>query len=300
MTSIIIPTLNAERLMPGLLKALKSQTSACEIVVVDSSSSDDTVRIAESHGVKVLSIKRHEFDHGGTRNLGVNASSGDILIFLTQDALPVDEYMVENLIRPLQDPGIALSYGRQIAEDDSTPLERFARTFNYPEKPIIKGKEDIPLYGIKTFFCSNVCSSVRRKDFREIGGFPENIIMNEDMILAAKFILKGCRVAYEPSAAVYHSHNYSIIEQFRRYFDIGVSLGRNRWILESAKMEGEGIRYLKEQTTYLLRSGKLCWIPYSYIEGLAKYSALRLGFLENGLPSSLKLRLSMHRHFWKA
>jgi rhamnosyltransferase len=298
MVSVIIPTLNAEKYIHKLLNSLMGQSIPFEIIVIDSSSVDSTIKIAESLGARVITIKRNEFDHGGTRNLAVRAASGDILIFLTQDVLPANEYLIKNLIKPLQDEKIALCYGRQIAKNDSNPLERFARAFNYPDKPRIKGKEHIELLGIKTFFCSNVCSAIKKSVFKEVGEFPEKAIMNEDMVLAAKLIMRGYKVAYEPSAIVYHSHNYSLWEQFKRYFDIGVSLKQHRWILELVKTEGEGYKFMKEEIRYLCRKGKWYWIPYVFGEAAAKYAGYCLGLIEDKLSVKLKKSLSMHKYFW--
>ena len=94
------------------------------------------------------------------------------------------------------------SFGRQIPRPDASPTENFTRLFNYPETPMIKGIEDLPRLGIKTFFFSNVCSAIKTKEFKELGGFPENIIMFEDLIFAAKAILKGYKIAYVPEAKV--------------------------------------------------------------------------------------------------
>lgn len=296
--SIIIPTWNAGKRFKELLEVLKLQSISCEIIVIDSSSSDDTAAVARAHGAKTFLIDRKDFDHGATRNLGARLSSGDPLVFMTQDVLPADDRVVENLLRPLDDPEVALSYGRHVAGEDARPLERFARAFNYPEKKEIKGRDQIGSGGIKTFFFSNACSAARRREFEEAGGFPEKAIMNEDMLLAAKMILEGYKVAYEPSAVVYHSHRYSLGEQFERYFDIGVALGRNRWMLDLAPPSGEGKMFLRQQTDFLLREKEWVWIPYGYLEAGLKYLGFKLGLSEGLLPASLKVRLSRNKQFW--
>ncbi len=298
MVTVIIPTLNAERYMHALMKLLRAQSIPCEIVIVDSSSEDETRNIASSYGARVITIDRKLFDHGRTRNQGVKASTGDTLVFLTQDAVPADNRLLENLTRPLKDEEIALCYGRQVASSDASPLERFARAFNYPGKPLIKAKEDIEALGIKTFFSSNVCSAVRRGEFEAEGGFPDDTILNEDMIFASRVLMKGYKIAYEPSATVYHSHNYTLIGQFKRYFDIGVSLNRNRHILEMARSEGEGVKFLREQVAHLVREGMWRWIPYGFIEAVFKYSGYQMGLREDKLPLPLKVHLSMHRGYW--
>lgn len=300
--SLIIPTLNAERFIEDLIVRFKRQTiPPAEVIVVDSSSEDRTVGIATEMGCKTITIERKAFDHGGTRNLGAKICAGEVLVFMTQDAMPVDDRFLENLVRPLvdlADPLIVASFGQQLARDDAVPPEKFARLFNYPGKGMVKSREDLPRLGIKAFFFSDVCSAVKKREFEAVGGFPEKIIMNEDMILAAKLILQGHKVAYVPEAAVWHSHNYSVAQQFRRYFDIGASFSMNRWLLEYARAEGEGFRFVKEQLAWLLRHRHYRWIPHALALTLAKYAGYKLGLIEERLPVSLKRRFSLHRLFW--
>ena len=105
--SIIIPTYNAESYLPPLLDALKEQSvSDFELIVIDSSSADKTVEIARGHTDNVIVIPQSEFDHGGTRAKAALAANGDILLFMTQDALPYDDHTVEyrNETKKLQVP----------------------------------------------------------------------------------------------------------------------------------------------------------------------------------------------------
>lgn len=298
--SVIIPTLNASRYIRVLLESLKGQTRMPdEIIVIDSSSADSTAKIAESYGVKTITIKKEDFDHGKTRNMAVNHATGNIIVFLTQDALPYDEHYLENLIKPLEKPDIAAAYGKQISNINATPVERFARLFNYPPISIVKGKDDISKLGIKTFFFSNVCSAIRKREFEELGGFPEKAIMNEDMVFAAKLILRGYKIAYVPEAKVIHSHNYTLCQQFKRYFDIGVSLKDNSWILEYVGADKEGVKFLKEEIRYLFKNREYRWIPYVIGEAISKYSGYKLGLSYTMIPNPLRKRLSMHSNYWK-
>lgn len=297
--SVIIPTLNAEKSIEKLVLGLKQQSiSPAEIIVIDSSSRDQTVRVAAELDCKTMVIEREKFDHGGTRNLGAGLSSGEILVFMTQDALPVDERLLENLVKPLADSQIAASFGRQVAKPNAAPPERFARLFNYPEKLVVKSKEDLARLGIKTFFFSNVCSAVKRREFETIGRFPEKIIMNEDMVLAAKLILEGYKIAYASEATVWHSHNYSVPQQFRRYFDIGAAMNMNRWLLKYSGTEGEGIKFVRGQLSYLMRQGQYRWLPYTLALIGAKYAGYKLGLMEHRLPRKFKRLFSLHADFW--
>jgi rhamnosyltransferase len=297
--SVIIPTLNAAKQIAKLVCGLQEQLICPdEIIIIDSSSDDRTVTIATELGCKTYIIKRASFDHGGTRNYGANLASGDILIYMTQDASPLDNKLIENLIKPLLNSLAVASFARQIANADANPLEQFARQFNYTPISAIKSKDDLQTTGIKTFFFSNVCSAIKKSDFLAAGGFQDRMIMNEDMFLAAKLILAGKHISYCPDAIVRHSHNYTIPQYFKRYFDIGAAFNMNNWILNYAQAEGEGLRFQKEQFRYLIKNHHWQWIPYSFILSLSKYSGFRLGLLQNRLPKSFKRFFSLNQNFW--
>lgn len=298
--SVIIPTLNAEIHIKSLLIALHGQSlKPFETIVIDSSSSDKTIETAKSLGAKVVVIQKKDFDHGRTRNHGANIAAGDIIVYMTQDCLPADFLFLENLIAPLSDPAIPLSYARQLPKEDANPVEKFARFFNYPQQALIKDNSSLATMGIKTFFCSNVASAVRKKEFEYLGCFPEKTITGEDMFFAAKAIEKGYKIAYQPSAKVFHSHTYSLIQQFKRYFDAGVSLNMNRWILGLAKPEKEGGRFLKEEVKFLIKNGSFLWIPYGLVDAVMRFAGYHVGYLEGLMPKSLKKALSMNSDFWK-
>jgi len=298
--SVIIPTRNGGKYLGSLLERLREQTfRPVQILVVDSSSDDNTSNICKASGVDLIQIDAKTFDHGGTRNLTASKAIGDILVYMTQDAFFRDSIGLENLVKPLNDPQIAASYGRQIPREDATPIEKFGRSFNYPSKGVIKGIEDLPTLGIKTFFFSNACSAIKKRAYEEVDGFPEKTIMNEDMFLAAKLIQRGYKIAYQANAVVYHSHNYSLTKQFRRYFDIGVFLGTNRWIKNVARSESEGIRYLKEELIFLSTNGQKSWIPYALADTTVRFLGYRMGLLERKLPLSIKKRVSLNKGFWE-
>jgi len=278
--SIIIPTLNAGAHMEKLFSMLQAQDiKFLEIIIIDSSSGDNTVGIAKGFGAKTIVIPRHTFNHGKTRNMAAMEAKGDILVFITQDALPMDYTLLSNLTAPLHLPDIAATFGRHVPRADASLLEVFARQFNYPDKESSKGISDIKKYSIKAFFFSNVCSAIKKELFLKAGMFPDGIRANEDMLMAAKFILNGYKVTYVPDAMVIHSHNYSLLQQFRRYYNIGSSFKNNSWILKYARAEGEGIRFIKEQVGFVLKRHKYFWIPYIFLESMTKYAGYRIGLI---------------------
>lgn len=257
--SVIIPTLNAEHDIEGLLTVLGRQSiQPIETLVVDSASEDRTIELIQKHkGVRLLQIDRQDFNHGGTRDLALRESRGDFVCFLTQDALPVSDDYLELLVAPMVDDSeIALVSGRQLPKADARRFEQLVRGFNYPDSSSVRSKRDLKKYGIKTFFASDTCSAYRRTAYLECGGF-EHVNTNEDMLMAARFIASGLKVAYEPRAEVYHSHNLTPSQQFARNRAVGFFLETHADELMHTSEIGEGGRLAKMVSLQLLREGSL-------------------------------------------
>lgn len=257
--SVIIPTLNAEHEIENLLAALERQSlRPMEILVVDSASDDDTVPLVKMHeGIRLLQIERCDFNHGATRDMALRATTGDFVCFLTQDALPASDAYLERLVTPMVgDPSIALVSGRQLPKADARRFEQLVRSFNYPDSPSVRSKSDLNKCGIKTFFASDSCSAYRRTAYLDCGGF-EYVNTNEDMLMAARFVASGLKVAYEPGAEVYHSHNLTPSQQFARNRAVGMFLESHSDDLMHASEIGEGGRLVKAVSSQLLREGNL-------------------------------------------
>ena len=257
--SIIIPTLNAEHEIEALLIALDRQSiQPNEILVVDSASEDKTIELVQKHKrVRLLEIDRQDFNHGTTRDMALNESSGDFVCFLTQDAVPVSDDYLKRLVAPMvEDSNIALVSGKQLPKANARRFEQLVRDFNYPDTPSVRSKGDLKKFGIKTFFASDTCSAYRRSAYLECGGF-DHVNTNEDMLMAAKFIASGMKVAYEPRAEVYHSHNLTPSQQFARNRAVGFFLDTHAVDLMQASDIGEGGRLVKAVSSQLLREGNL-------------------------------------------
>lgn len=298
--SVIIPTRNAEIYIDKLINSLLKQTiKPLEIIIIDTESKDNTKIICEKYDiVKFIGINEGEFDHGGTRNRAAKNACGEILVFMTQDALPKDQYFIEEIIKKLNEENVVASYGRQIARDDSTVLEQFARFFNYDDKEFIKSKSDIEKLGIKAFFMTNVCSAFVTKEFWDIGAFPEKTILNEDMIISSKIILASKKVHYAANACVIHSHNYTYMQQFKRNFDIAVSLVDYDKILKYAKTESEGVKYIKEAVKYLVKIKKIHLIPHLIIDSGFRFIGYKVGMNYKKIPLKYVKRMSMHSFYF--
>ncbi len=299
--SVIVPTWKAVRYIRPLVQALWQQTlKPLEVIVIDSSSPDQTAETAKEMGCRVEVISQTEFNHGGTRNRAARLAKGEILVFMTQDALPVDESFLKKLIEPIERGSAVAAYARQIPYPDANPSEAFGRQFNYPAQSHLQTLAQLPQKGFKTFFYSDVASAVRAEVFWAMGGYPDWVIVDEDVYLCAQLLRAGHSVAYSAEARVLHSHNYGLSQQFRRLFDVGVFVSQAGEMLAGAKTSGEGLRFVWHMTTHLAQKGAWGWILYSWLEAALKFLAYHMGRRHGALPLPLKRNLSMHRHFWDA
>lgn len=299
--ALIIPTRNAGAHLDRLLPALAAQTlQPDEFLVVDSASQDDTVARFRAVGARVEVIEPSQFNHGGTRRWASQQVSADVLIYLTQDAIPTTAHSFSEIVAELsREADIGVAYGRQLPHPDAGLLGAQARHFNYPPVSRTKRLADAAELGIKTCFSSDSFSAYRREALSDVGGFPEDVIGSEDAYVAARLLLAGYAVRYAADAAVHHSHDYRLLEEFRRYFDIGVFYGRERWIGEAfGAASGEGFRYVKAELQAVLAAGALWRVPEVLMRTLCKLLGYRLGHHEARFPSSIKRHLSMYSNYW--
>ncbi len=297
-----MPVLNGARFLPDFFAALARQSlQPQEIIVADSSSTDGSVEICTAHGAQVIAISRDEFDHGGTRNLLAEEATGDILIYFTQDALPAGKDCLERLLEAVMaERDIACAYGRQLPAEDATLQAALLRSFNYPAKSEVRQYPDHLRYGLKTVFISNSCAAYKRDIFLDAGGFQSGLIFGEDTCFVGKILASGYRVAYCAEAEVYHSHNYRLMEEFRRAFDIGVLHSTEKWLLETyggaATVGGNFVRFGLQ---HILRSGRYLLLVDWFIRNGIKFLGYRLGRGYRWLPGSVCVCCSMHPLWWK-
>ena len=298
---LILPTLNAADHAKTFINAITEQAiSEFDCQLIDSSSSDGTPDIFAAAGFRIHSIPRKEFNHGATRQLAVNlCPDADIIIFMTQDAILAEPLSLQRIVEAFTDPCVGAAYGRQFPSQDASPIASHARLFNYPAKSRVVSKDDILCLGVKAAFISNSFAAYRRGALQDVGGFPPSVIFGEDTCVAARMLQSGWKIAYCAEAQVWHSHNYTIREEFHRYFDIGVFHSREKWFLQSlGRAEGEGRKFVISEFQFL--SLKAPWyIPAACLRTLLKFAGYRLGLAEKHLPVSVKKRLSMNRAFWR-
>jgi rhamnosyltransferase len=301
MISILIPVYNGSHYLPALLSRLQSQSRQdIEIIVLDSDSEDGSRDIACSFGVRLIRIPHGSFDHGDSRTLAAKNAKGDILVYLSQDVMPIDEYAIANLIKPLEtDARIGLVYGRQLPFPDASPFAGHLRHFNYGPTSYERQLDDIPRFGLNTVFFSNAFAAYRKSALANAGYFPGGIIFGEDTLTAARMLLNSSKLAYAADAQAFHSHNYSAIQEFRRYFDIGVFHSSHDWLLKTfGKPESRGWRYLKSELCYLFRQRQHLRYPECIARNGMKLIGYRMGRLYRYLPEFVIPCLSMNKRWW--
>ena len=299
--NIFIPTLNAGKIWKDVLAGVAMQTyPISRLVIIDSGSTDGTLDLINEETCDLIQIDKKNFDHGGTRQMAAETfPDADIFVFLTQDAILAEPDAIRVMVESLaNNPELGMVYGRQLPHKNAKVLETHARLFNYPAESKIRGLEDADRYGIRTISCSNSFAAYRKTAFFAVNGFPTGSILGEDVLIAGKMLLNGWKLAYLSHSKIYHSHDYSAIEEFKRYFDIGVFHINNHWIFENfGRAESEGFKYLKSELTYTLKHNPLL-IPKCLIATGAKLVGYKLGLHYRSLPLGLSKSLSMTKAYW--
>ncbi len=302
---VIIPVYKPDQSIFTLIRKLEGQTVPPRTILLMNTEEKyfqnlvyGTQFLKEHRNVEVRHLSKREFDHGRTRREAVKRCQSEIFVMMTQDAMPVDDRLLERLAAGLG-PGVAVAYARQLPKDDCGEIERYTRQFNYPDKSRVKSYQDLEELGIKTFFCSNVCAAYRRDIYEELGGFVRHTIFNEDMIYASGAIRKGYKIAYVAEAEVVHSHHYTNGQQFRRNFDLGVSQADHPEVFEDVPSESEGVRMVLQTARHLLRKGKAGEIFRLFSQSVCKYAGYFLGKRYRKLPRKWILAFTDNKDYWQ-
>ncbi|MEM6445858.1 MAG: glycosyltransferase, partial [Cyanobacteria bacterium P01_D01_bin.123] len=295
--TIVIPTLNARKYLPELLPKL----SPAKAIFIDSSSNDGTASYIRSAGFTVFSIERAAFNHGKTRNLCLDLCTSDFVVFMTQDARPLNDDLFTQLLFPFADKNVAATYARQIPRGNAAILERLEREFKYPDLSLNRSNPGEYLPPLAPNFLSNSCAAYRMSIFRDLGGFIETEIMGEDAIYALKAKSSGYRIKYVSDAVVIHSHSYSPIQRLQRYFDTGVYRSRssNAHRLTAKKDMNHGLIYVRYILLRLLSEKHFRHIALFLLNSLVDFIGYSLGRQNHLLPISWRKKMSMNSAYWE-
>lgn len=297
---VIIPIYKPDHKLIVLLKKIKEQSIRdIPVLIIDSGSNDEYKNEIKNMNCLVKKIDVKTFNHGGTRQMGADMfPDKDIYIFLTQDAILADTKAIENIVKVFENSKIGCAYGRQLPYLKAGVFATHARLFNYKDMSYVYSLKDKEKYGMKTAFCSNSFAAYRKKALDDVGGFPMNIILSEDMYVTAKMLMNKWLVSYCAEAKVYHSHDYTIWQEFKRYFDIGVFHARETWIRNTfGKAEGEGKKYVISEVKYLIEKNIMLIFPM-IVRDAMKFLGYRLGMKERFISKYIKRKISMTKNFW--
>lgn len=302
--AIIIPIYHPDEKFCELLKMLHVQKDVSfDLYIFDSGSKRELYeKYLKGLTYAIVDVDPRHFNHGGTRQEAAercHQHQYPYLIYMTQDAIPANEDSLRYLLEAFSDNKVGCAYGRQLPHKDANILAARARLFNYPPESCIKQLSDVERLGIKVSFISDTFAAYRQNALVSVGGFPTNVILGEDTYVASKMILSGWKVAYCAEAQVYHSHNYSMKQEFERYFDTGVFHARESWIRNSFGLaESEGKKFVVEELRYLMNKKKTLLFSAILINSI-KYLGYTIGINEKYIPYYFKRKISMNKTYWR-
>ena len=299
-TGVVIPTYNASRFWGRMHAALEAQGMRPEqVLIVDSSSSDNTRNLAQRAGYQIKQIPTENFRHGATRQMATSCLPwAEILIYLTQDAIPCGSDSFAMLLSAFENAEVGACYGRQLPRPEADPIERHARLFNYPESSDLRTFDSRRQLGIKAAFFSNSFAAYRRTALEQVGGFPDNTIVSEEVTVVARMLMARWKILYQAEATAIHSHPLTIKQEFSRYFDIGVHHGREHWLIdEFGSAGGEGRSFILSEAKFLLKT-KPHLIPLATIRNISKWFSYQLGRHERYLSQAAKESISGQPNYW--
>lgn len=316
---VMIPVYKPGKEFSSLIEKLLGQTVPPDHILMMQTLEEgekplDVSQIRASHGqafqgdgdhpmeepeIQVFPVRKEEFDHGATRDRGAKHSQADYILFMTQDAMPADDRLIEKLLQGFSGEKIGIAYGRQLAREGADILEKMARLHNYPPEGRIQTKADVERLGIKTYFCSDVCAMYDRKLYEQLGGFVHPTIFNEDMIMAFRVIQAGYGVCYAAGAKVVHSHSYTCMQQFHRNFDLGVSQTQYREVFAQISSEKEGAGFAKNTLIALCKRMRFFKAFYFALNCAFRLTGYKLGRNYPKLSKKMILRCTMSPGYWR-
>ena len=276
---VLIPVYKPDKSFDTVISRLLNQKIKVNKIIIINTvdhKSGELKNIWNSDKILIKNIQKSEFNHGLTRNYGMTLSDADYVMCMTQDAIPADRHLIDQLIKVFENEDVIVAYAKQIPRKYCKYVERYTRAFNYPDEDIVKTRDSIDTMGIKAIFCSDVCAMYDRNKYFEIGGFRK-ADFNEDMLFAYDAITSGKKVYYASKARVIHSHNYSYRQQFFRNIEIGKSQKEFQDVFGSLKSENEGIRMVKNGIKYFIKNKKAYLIPDFILYSGFKFAGFKIG-----------------------
>lgn len=302
--TVCIPTFNGEEFLDEVLQAVFSQQTSFtfEVLAIDSGSRDATLEILERFPVRLVEIPNSEFGHGRTRNLAVELAHGRSVAFLTQDATPANEHWLQHLVDAAHaDADVGASYGPHLPRPDAHPKTQRDLTEFFGGMALDTNGPTIHREGDITFF-SDVNSCIRRRVWQDVPF--RDLPYAEDQALGVDLLDAGFAKAFEPRAAVVHSHSHPPLQYVQRMFDEWLGLKRAIDVQYARRLYvalGRAVRQSNADRKYLLGLSegslwqRLRWTTLATWMDFAREITAYLAEHERKLPQWLKDRLSHER-----
>ena len=297
----VIPVYKPGRELFRILKRLDGQKyPLTRIHLMHTTDGEELTRLPQIDiPVEIHPLVTDEFDHAATRHHGFSLCQSDFILCMTQDAVPVDGHLTENLLAAFDDESCGLAYARQVARKEHGAIEQYTRRFNYPDEDRLQNLDTLEELGIKAYFCSDACALYKRELYEQLGGFEQPAIFQDDMVYAYNLIRAGYSVRYQAGARVYHSHRYTLRQQFKRNFDLGVSQAQHPEIFAAVSSASEGKRLVAGTAEYLIRHHHFLSLPYLVAVSGAKWLGYKAGHHYRHLPSALIRSFTMNKNYWR-
>jgi len=292
--SIILLTYDG---MPEVEKSLamvfrQDYRSPVEVVHVDSGSNDGTLAVTAAHCIKTHHISQTEFHHSRTRNFAAIQAKNEILVFLSQDAIPSNNQWLRNLVAPFTDSTVGGVYGRQVPPEKIGPLRKYAMQYIYPSTREIRELANDRRHSLGLFRFSNANAAVRADLCRKFK-FNERALVCEDHGMCRDILEAGFKIVYEPNAVVIHGHQRTFWGEFEWAFYNGCSLKR-MGILGNRGTRSEmeyGIARLRAEWKYFNSKG-MYWTAFQgFIISVLRWSGVQIGKREGKIPYCILKRL---------
>lgn len=295
--SIVLLTRNSSKTIGEVLENIYKQNfTDFEVLFIDSSSTDDTIKIAKKYPCRIIDIKPEDFGHGKTRNFAAQNALGEFVVFLTHDSVPDNKNWLEEMLKPFAEKKVAGVYGRQIARESEKILDKHFHSGVYRNKDIV-WKNNNWKQGDNLFSDAN---SAVRKELILKYPYANEIIVSEDYEWAVRILDLGYEIVYSTAAWVTHSHSYNLRTLFKCNFDVGVSYKDIYKNKGSSGFMSNGLKIVKEELRSLRKAGLTHLIPAAIARDGVRLIAIQLGKREQIFPLKFKRNhLSAQKWYWK-
>lgn len=294
--SIVLLTYNGMPVVENCLRMISRQdiSTKIEIVHVDSGSVDGTLDVTRAYSLRTHHIQKGEFHHSRTRNYAAALAHNDIVVFLSQDAVPTNPEWLSNLIAPFSDPAVGGVYGRQVPAEGVGPVRRCAMAHLYSGQREVRDPTNVQQIDFSMLRFSNANSAIRRLLLNRLR-FDERALVCEDHGMCRDILSAGYKVCYEPAAIVTHGHERTLYSEFQWAVDNGISLTRMGILGNKGATKSElryGLICLAKQLEYLTSNQEYHHVITSLSINAIRWLGTQIGKRERMFPSWFLRRLS--------